>query len=754
MTDTQEEFENLLKTPAPPVREDAKRAAIERAMGAFDQHFSQTRQGSPKGNRLMEALRAIHNSFLGGHPMQKTRIIGGLATIAIGIALLNSSSLTSLLPQEANKGTRPLETVTTAAAQHQAMQSPQTVPAPALAVPAPKDTYATGISGKLDSLNGSNEKEERKALAANEPMLKNKEVAPQKKVAERVASSLSAASIAPGELPAAPASAPVPMGGSLQQAYRGISADAAKSANMIAPAPGVYYPQPIIVQEQSNDKFEQLKDNPVKATREEPVSTFSLDVDTSSYSFLRATLNNNYTLPPKDAVRAEEFINYFPYEYESPESKATPFKASVSVMPTPWNKNTKLIHIGIKGYQLSTKEKTHANLVFLIDTSGSMNDAKKLPLLVSSMKMLLDSLNPEDTVGIVTYAGYSGVALEPTKVKDKARILSVLDSLYAGGSTAGSEGIRTAYQLAERNFDKEGINRVILSTDGDFNVGITSQDDLKKFIEHERDTGIYLSVLGFGMGNYNDATMQALARNGNGNAAYIDNLSEARKALVEEASSTLFTIAKDVKVQVEFNPAKVAEYRLIGYEKRLLNREDFNNDKVDAGDIGSGHTVTALYEITPVGAETKQIDDLRYGAPAKKEETKPEPGEHGNEYAFVKIRYKLPEETTSKLITTAVDEKVEFKTLDTVPQEARFAASVAAFAELLRGDTHMNSFSYKDVAELAQGAKGADNFGYRAEFINLVKIAEHAAGQSQPQPVPAPGVYNPAPGYIPSQPIN
>lgn len=313
----------------------------------------------------------------------------------------------------------------------------------------------------------------------------------------------------------------------------------------------------------------------------------------------------------------------------------------------------------------------------------------------------------------------------------------MLDSLGAGGSTAGAQGIKAAYDLAESHFDKNGVNRVLLATDGDFNVGITNQEELKSFIERKRDSGIFLSVLGFGRGNYNDALMQTLAQNGNGNAAYIDNLSEARKVLVEEASSTLFTIAKDVKIQVEFNPEQVAEYRLVGYETRLLNREDFNNDKVDAGDIGSGHAVTAIYEITPVGSKAKLVDDSRYQKPAAQPDSKNNTGE----YAFVKIRYKLPDSDTSKLITTPVDSKVEYKQLAEVPNDAKFAASVAAFAQLLRGDSYTRSYKYDDVMSLAQSAKGDDKFGYRAEFINMVRLAKSAAAMqqpAQPQLVPQP----------------
>jgi len=322
----------------------------------------------------------------------------------------------------------------------------------------------------------------------------------------------------------------------------------------------------------------------------------------------------------------------------------------------------------------------------------------------------------------VTYAGSAGTVLEPTKAKDKAKIIGALDRLMAGGSTAGAEGIRQAYQLAEQSFDKTGINRVILATDGDFNVGITDPEELKSFVERQRESGITLSVLGFGRGNYNDETMQTLAQNGNGNAAYIDTLNEARKVLVDEVSSTLFTIAQDVKIQVEFNPDTVSEYRLIGYETRMLKREDFNNDKVDAGDIGSGHTVTAIYEITPKASKAKLNDDLRYGA------AETPAGSGLGEYGFVKIRYKLPGEKDSKLISEPVKVDAAAATVDAAPQEARFSAAVSAFGQLLRGGQYTKSYSYDDVIALAQGAKGTDAFGYRAEFINLVRLAKTAQG--------------------------
>ena len=347
-----------------------------------------------------------------------------------------------------------------------------------------------------------------------------------------------------------------------------------------------------------------------------------------------------------------------------------------------------------------------------------MQEPNKLPLVKQSLEMLLDELAPSDTVAIVTYAGYAGTALEPTEVRDKTKIEAVIDGLGAGGSTAGAEGIRQAYALAEANLDPNGVNRVILSTDGDFNVGITDQEELKGYIERERDKGVFLSVLGYGMGNYNDALMQKLAQNGNGAAAYIDTLSEARKTLVDEASSTLFPIAKDVKIQVEFNPGVVSEYRLIGYETRALNRDDFDNDKVDAGDVGSGQTVTALYEIVPVGGP-RTMDDLRYSAQEKAAIS-------GGEYGFVKIRYKLPKSSASRLIATPIDRRNEVGSFVSAPQDARFAAAVAGFAEMLRGGKYSGSMTYDDVLRIASGAKGRDEFGYRSEFVQMVRAAKSA----------------------------
>jgi Ca-activated chloride channel homolog len=471
------------------------------------------------------------------------------------------------------------------------------------------------------------------------------------------------------------------------------------------------------------DRFETITPNPVNRVTEEPVSTFSIDVDTASYAFVRRSLNNG-TLPQKNAVRIEELINYFDYDYPLSGDRSVPFKPTVAVFPTPWNPDTKLLHIGIKGFDIIAQKKPRSNLVFLIDVSGSMKNRDKLPLLKNAFRMLVETLDPEDSVAMVVYAGTAGTVLEPVKVKEKGKILAALDRLSAGGATAGGEGIRQAYALAEANFDPAGVNRVILATDGDFNVGIRNPEELKGFVERRRKTGIFLTVLGFGQGNYNDALMQKLAQNGNGIAAYIDTLNEARKVLVDEACANLFTIAKDVKIQIEFNPAKVAEYRLIGYETRLLRREDFNNDLVDAGDVGAGHSVTAIYEITPPDSKARRVDDLRYGKP---ETTGKESADEKNgEYAFLKIRYKLPETKDSRLLKRAVGTESEYRSFDSAPGEARFASAVAAFGQLLRGASYVKDFTYNDVITIAEPVRGKDRFGYRTEFLNLVRLAKTA----------------------------
>ena len=465
-------------------------------------------------------------------------------------------------------------------------------------------------------------------------------------------------------------------------------------------------PEPVIVEEANNDRFANEDANPVKLVAEAPVSTFSIDVDTASYAWTRRSLREG-RLPDPQSVRVEELINYFPYDYAAPETAETPFAVSTTVMDAPWAEGRQLLHVGIRGFE--PEERPRANFTFLIDTSGSMQSADKLPLLLTSFRLLLDSLSDEDTVAIVTYAGSSGVVLEPTQVAEKGKILDALARLHAGGSTAGAAGIETAYRLAEDRFDAEAVNRVILATDGDFNVGASSDEAMEALIEKKRESGVFLSVLGFGRGNLNDALMQSLAQAGNGQAAYIDTLAEARKALVDEVR-TLTPIAKDVKIQIEFNPAAVQDYRLIGYETRALAREDFNNDKVDAGEIGAGHRVTAIYEITPKGGPAR-IDGLRYQAETVA-------AGDAAELAFLRLRRKAPDGDVSELTEIVIPSgAVE------AGREARFAAAVAGFGELLRGSDHLGAWSWDEALALAGGAKGEDRFGYRAEFLDLIRLA-------------------------------
>ncbi|MBI4923021.1 MAG: VWA domain-containing protein [Devosia nanyangense] len=474
------------------------------------------------------------------------------------------------------------------------------------------------------------------------------------------------------------------------------------------------------------DNFLKFDENRVKITKEEPVSTFSIDVDTASYSYVRGLLEDGY-LPEPEAVRLEEMINYFPYDYPAPASIDTPFQATMTVIPTPWNPKTELLEIGIKGYVPPATERQPENLTFLIDTSGSMDEDNKLPLLKRSFGLLVDSLQPEDTVSIVTYAGSAGLVLRPTKAKDRSSIIDALERLYAGGPTDGADGLALAYRVAEGAKTPGSVNRVILATDGDFNVGIDDPDALKTYIKTQRDQGVFLSVLGFGRGNLDDELMQSLAQNGNGNASYIDNFREAQKVLVEEGGANLVTIAKDVKIQVEFNPGVVSEYRLIGYETRALNREDFNNDAVDAGEIGAGHTVTALYEITPVGSGAELNDPLRYSTDAANEVSA------DDEIGFLKMRYKAPDGDTSKLIETPIGRDLMLNDIAEAGTDQRFAAAVAAFGQKLKGSNYGGSMSWQQIADLANGAKGDDANGYRAEFVQMIKLAallnpDHSAG--------------------------
>jgi Ca-activated chloride channel family protein len=464
-------------------------------------------------------------------------------------------------------------------------------------------------------------------------------------------------------------------------------------------------PQPQIAQ--PNDQFPDATPNPLKVTTEEPVSTFSIDVDTASYSWLRSSLSRGQ-LPDPRSVRVEELVNYFPYAYAAPEGDV-PFRQTVTVSEAPWNPDTQLMHIAIQGAQVT--ERPPLNLVFLLDTSGSMQAANKLPLLVQSFRLMLGQLRPEDEVAIVTYAGSAGTVLEPTKASERSKIEDALLRLHAGGSTAGGEGLRAAYALAGQMSRDGEVSRVLLATDGDFNVGMQSEAELKGFVEQKRKSGTYLSVFGFGRGNVNDALMQTLAQNGNGHAAYIDTLAEAQKVLVDQLSGAMFTIAQDVKIQVEFNPSTVAEYRLIGYETRALRREDFNNDKVDAGEIGAGHTVTALYEITPVGSDAVLTDPLRFGAGTE--------GGNTSDLAFLRLRYKEPGAALSKLL----EEVVPVGT-DRAGSEASFSAAIAGFGQLLRGNTALGDWGYPEAIALANANIGDDEFGYRAEAVRLMRLAQ------------------------------
>jgi Ca-activated chloride channel family protein len=453
---------------------------------------------------------------------------------------------------------------------------------------------------------------------------------------------------------------------------------------------------------------------------EQPVSTFSADVDTASYAFVRRTLFNG-RLPAPSAVRVEEMVNYFPYHYAGPRSASEPFSVSTEVLPNPWKARTQLVHIAVRGYDIQTAARPRANVVLLVDVSGSMMPPDRLPLLKQGFRLFAQQLRDEDTVAIVSYADGTRVVLEPTAGKDKGKILDAIDSLRGGGGTAGGAGLQRAYEMAERHFDAKAVNRVILATDGDFNLGMTDPKQLERFIVDKRKSGVYLSIFGVGTGNLNDALMQRLAQSGNGNAAYIDSLLEARKALGEELGSTMFPIANDVKIQVEFNPEQVAAYRLVGYETRMLQRQDFKDDKVDAGDIGAGHTVTAIYEITPASEAGKLADPLRYG---KKEKAKAATGKHGDELCFVKLRYKLPGKSTSREIAHPVHAAAARKSLDAAPADQRFAIAVAAFGQRLRGEPQLADYGYDRIAELANTARGDDREGYRAEFVKLVRMAE------------------------------
>ena len=667
MADDNLDIDRLLaKMDAPEPSKDAQDQALAAAMAAFDEKNQKSAQGKGATGRLTGIVNNIGRKL-----MEKRFSRGGLAGGVAVCALVAVLGMPFITHQMEMLSPAQLDSLAKTKLQSEILV---------------KQAVPSVTSGKREEMESAQD------MAA-----------------------------APAVEPAAP-SAPAMRMESLNMAPAGAMAKRAMEPQkiMAAPAIGGLMPAPEVMpsyyQDQGRDKFESFHENGVMQVAEAPVSTFSIDVDTSSYSFMRRQINAGQ-LPQADSLRVEELVNYFPYNYPVPADRKTPFQPTVTVFDSPWHAGQKLVHIGIKGYQVA--EKPRSNLVFLIDTSGSMESPDKLPLLKNAFKLMLDSLQPDDTVAIVTYAGSAGTALEPTKVSDRGRILAALDALGAGGGTAGAAGIAQAYALAEQNKVEGGNNRIILATDGDFNVGASDPEQLKDMVAKKRGEGIYLSVLGFGEGNYNDQMMQALAQNGQGNAAYIDTLNEARKVLVDEASQTLFTIAKDVKIQVEFNPAMVSEYRLVGYETRHLEREDFNNDKVDAGEVGAGAAVTAIYEITPAGG-AKAVDDLRYGDKAAAPAAKPSAD---GEYAFLKIRYKQPDADQSQLIERAITAKDEV-TFDQASDDARFATAVAGFGQLLRGGTHAGTLTYDQVIAEANGARGADEYGYRSEFVNLVRLAK------------------------------
>ena len=461
----------------------------------------------------------------------------------------------------------------------------------------------------------------------------------------------------------------------------------------------------------NTEEYAPIKENEFKSALQEPLSTFSIDVDKASYSNVRRFLLDNQ-LPPKDAVRIEEMVNYFTYDYPQPTGD-TPFSFSTEISGCPWNKKHKLVHIGIQGKKLDYENLKASNLVFLIDVSGSMDDPNKLPLLQKSMKMLVENLSSKDRVAIVTYAGEAGLVLPSTSASEKETICRALDNLHAGGSTAGGEGIELAYKVAKENLIKGGNNRVILATDGDFNVGISSTGDLVKMIEEKRKDDIYLTICGFGMGNYKDSRMEDISDAGNGNYFYIDNIQEAQKVFVTEMRANMFTIAKDVKIQVEFNPAKVGEYRLIGYEDRVMSSRDFEDDKKDAGELGAGHTVTALYEIIPAGSDEVKNMPLKY------QQTKV--NDNGREWLTLKFRYKPIHSDQSILIEKPVEDNGT--SFSDAPENLRFASAVASFGMLLRDSKYKGDFRYEDVLMIAKNASVFDKEGYRSEFIKLVETA-------------------------------
>ncbi|MEX0701956.1 MAG: VWA domain-containing protein [Planctomycetales bacterium] len=505
---------------------------------------------------------------------------------------------------------------------------------------------------------------------------------------------------------------------------RGVAVPADR-ANGAVPAPLVLGDPFRVDPGHNTEAYDSITENAFRVAKQEPLSTFSIDVDTASYSNVRRFLTQNM-LPPAGSVRIEEMVNYFAYEYPQPEGDV-PFSVNVEVAGCPWTRSHLLARIALQGRTIETDKRPASNLVFLIDVSGSMSPPNKLPLVKEGLRLLVEQLGENDRVAIVVYASASGLVLDSTTADNKESILAALDNLSAGGSTNGGQGIQLAYQTAVEHFIEGGVNRVVLCTDGDFNVGVTNQSELVSLIEDKAKSGVFLSVLGFGMGNYKDSNMEKLADKGNGNYAYVDTRNEAKKVLVDQMTGTLITIAKDVKIQVDFNPAKVKAYRLVGYENRMLKNEDFRDDAKDAGEIGAGHRVTALYEIVPVGVESAakipDVEPSKYQAPKE-----PTPAADTNELLTVRLRHKRPDGDTSTEIRAAVTVEKPAR-FDEASDDYQFAASVAEFGMLLRGSEHKGEANFDHVVEVSQATVGPDPFGYRAEFVELVKKARALAQQ-------------------------
>ena len=711
--DPLERLSRALRDTAPPADPAARDRALARAMEKFDDlHQGNAAAARPNQDRPRNGagfLTGVRNMFTQLTSKPALAATTSVAALCLGLFIIlpgqNGPAPTRTVapPPADSQPAQPAETapVETASVETAPVETAQAEPvATRPAAPADAEIAAAGIT----------------ALDAAAPDIAAPDVAasapPVAEIAEtEIARSRETAPLADMAAPPAPMATarPATPRANASQGTPYFAAPDAAAPQSATGAPARVDVMPPQIAAPDTEAYANAAQNPVKVTAETPVSTFSADVDTASYSVIRSSLMAGY-LPPKDAVRIEEMVNYFPYNYPAPAADEAPFRASVDVMPTPWNKDTQLVRIGLQGRLPAIADRPPLNLVFLIDTSGSMQDTNKLPLLKQSLRMMLDQLRPTDQIAIVTYAGSAGEALAPTPASDKAGVLAALDRLNAGGSTAGAEGLELAYRTAAGMAGDGEVTRILLATDGDFNVGISDPDALTDYIAQKRDQGSYLSVLGFGRGNLDDATMQALAQNGNGQAAYIDTLQEARKVLVDQLSGALFPIADDVKLQVEWNPATVAEYRLIGYETRSLRREDFNNDKVDAGEIGAGTQVTAIYEVTAPGSDALLNDPLRYGT-ATADAT-------DGELGFLRLRWKAPGEDASTLKETAITGTEE------ATSETRFAAAIAGFGQLLQGSVYLGDWGWDDAIALAGSARGDDPYGYRVEAVNLMRLAQ------------------------------